>query len=149
MSQAPKNLLTSLTTILLLLFGTSPFYAQVNKGAIDLTGGRQLPIAIAPMKNLGSGGDQRGVSEGVADAIATDMKLSGWFRVVDRSAYIEGPQSGITAESFDFKNWTTIGAESLVKGGFSVQGDDLTVELRLFDVYQAKQLIGKRYTGKV
>jgi len=149
MSQVSKKLLTIFATIVLLVFGTSPFYAQVNKGAIDLTGGRQLPIAVAPLKNLGSGDERRGVSDGVADAIATDMKLSGWFRVIDRSAYIEGPQSGITAESIDFKNWTTIGAESLVKGGFTVQGDDLTVELRLYDVYQSKQLVGKRYTGKV
>jgi len=37
----------------------------------------------------------------------------------------------------------------LVKGGFSVQGDEVAVELRLFDVYQNKERIGKRYTGRV
>ena len=36
-----------------------------------------------------------------------------------------------------------------MKGGFSVQGDEVTVELRLFDVYQNKERIGKRYTGRV
>ena len=57
--------------------------------------------------------------------------------------------SGITLGTFDFKDWATIGAEGLVKGGFSVQGDEVAVELRLFDVYQNKERIGKRYTGRV
>ncbi len=136
------------TLLLVFLFSASPFHSAVVID-IDKPGGRVVPIAIAPLKNLGSGDDRSGVSAGVADAIANDMKLSGWFRVIDRSAYIEGPQSGITSDSFDFKNWTTIGAETLVKGGFTVLGDDLTVELRLFDVFQGKQLVGKRYSGKV
>jgi TolB protein len=132
----------------LVVFTAAPFHSAVVID-IDKPGGRIVPIAIAPLKNLGGAEDRRGVSEGVADALANDMKLSGWFRVIDRSAYIEGPQSGITADTFDFKNWTTIGAESLVKGGYSVQGDNLTIEMRLFDVYQGKQLVGKKYSGKV
>jgi len=143
-----KILVAGAALVLVFLLTAAPFYSAVVID-IDKPSGRVVPIAIAPLKNLGSGEDRRGVSDGVADAIANDMKLSGWFRVLDRSAYIEGPQSGITSDSFDFKNWSTIGAESLVKGGFTVQGDDLTVELRLFDVYQAKLLVGKKYTGKV
>jgi TolB protein len=143
-----KTLLAVCLSVLFLAFSAGRFYSAVVID-IDKPGGRVIPIAIAPLKNLASGDDRRAVSEGVADAIANDMKLSGWFRVIDRSAYIEKPQSGIVPGSFEFKNWTTIGAESLVKGGFTVEGDDLTVELRLFDVYQAKQLVGKKYTGKV
>jgi TolB protein len=144
-----RKLLVVIFTVLgTVFFYARPFYSQINKGTIE--GPRRIiAIAISPLKNLGSGDDKRGLSESVADAIGNDMKMSGWFRVLDRSAYIERPQeSGITLDSFDVKNWSTIGAESLVKGGYSVQGDDLTVELRLFDVYQAKQLAGKKYTGK-
>jgi TolB protein len=36
----------------------------------------------------------------------------------------------------------------LVKGGFSLDGEGLTVEVRLFDVAQRKQLGGKRYRGE-
>src|SRR5581483_9442137 len=142
-----RNFLFIASALIGILVFASPFYSAVVID-IDKPGGRIVPIAIAPLRNLSSGDDRSGISAGVADAIANDMKLSGWFRVIDRSAYIEGPQSGITPDSFDFKNWTTIGAETLVKGGFSVQGDELTVELRLFDVYQGKQLVGKKYTGR-
>jgi len=36
----------------------------------------------------------------------------------------------------------------LVKGGFQLNGSDLTVEFRLFDVVQGRLLTGKRYTGR-
>jgi TolB protein len=113
-------------------------------------GGKKFPVAVSPLRNLGGGADPARLSEGIADTIVHDLDLSGWFRVLDRSAYIESAQnSGITLGTFDFKDWSAIGAEGLVKGGFSVQGDEVTVELRLFDVYQNKERIGKRYTGRV
>jgi TolB protein len=145
-----RALLVSLIAALLTLgFFVRPFYPQV-KGLIVGPGAERSPVAVSPLKNLGPSEDKSRLSEGIADTIVYDLNLSGWFRILDRSAYIEPPQkSGITLGSFDFKNWSTIGAEGLVKGGFTVQGDELTVELRLFDVYQGKQIVGKRYVGKV
>jgi TolB protein len=129
-------------------FGTTPLYAQV-KGLIVGPGAERFPIAVSPLKNLGQV-DKRNLSQEIADIVARDMDLSGWFRVLDRSAYIEHSQrSGITLGSFDFLDWATIGAEALVKGGFEVKGENLVAEFRLFDVYQRKQIVGKRYTGKV
>jgi TolB protein len=120
-------------------------------GEIVGQGGRKFPVAVSPLRNLGaSTAESARLSTGIADAMVHDLELSGWFQVLDRAAYIENPQtSGITLGTFDFRNWSTIGAEGLVKGGFSVQGDELTVELRLFDVFQNKERIGKRYTGRV
>jgi TolB protein len=141
--------------ILLLVFVLSSFIcpravnAQV-KGDILGPGMPKYPIAVSPLRNAGTGGDQGRVSEGIADTIVYDLDLSGWFRVIDRSAYIEHPQkSGDTLGSFDFRDWSTIGAVGLVKGRFSVQGEELTVELRLFDVSQAKEIVGKRYAAGV
>ncbi len=119
-------------------------------GEIVGQGGRRFPIAVSPLKNLGANAaDASRISTGIADAMVHDLELSGWFRVLDRSAYIESPQSGITLGTFDFRDWSTIGAEGLVKGGFSIQGDEVVVELRLFDVFQNKETVGKRYTGRV
>ena len=128
--------------------GSLPLHAQV-KGTIVGPGSERYPIAISPLKNLAQKEDGGRLSEGIADVIARDLELSGWFRVLDRSAYIEPPQkSGITPGSFDFKDWSTIGAEGLVKGGYTLAGEELSVELRLFDVFQGKQIVGKRYVGK-
>lgn len=141
--------------LLFLIFGfllahTNSARAAVT-GEIVGQGGQKFPIAVSPLKILSAvSSDVARLSTGIADAMVHDLELSGWFKVLDRSAYIEDAQkTGITLGAFDFKDWSTIGAEGLVKGGFSVQGEDITVELRLFDVYQNKERIGKRYTGRV
>ncbi len=130
------------------LFLVGSLDAQV-RGLIVGPGAEKYPIAVSPLRNLDLGNDPGKLSEGIADTIAYDLDLSGWFRVLDRSAYIEHSQkTGITLGSFDFGDWSVIGAEGLVKGGFSVRGEELTVELRLFDVFQRKEVVGKRYTAR-
>jgi TolB protein len=119
------------------------------KGLIIGPGAERFPIAVSPLKNLGQDVDDKNLSEAIAGVVAHDMVLSGWFRMLDRSSYIEDPQrSGIRLGGFDFRDWSTIGAEALVKGGFEIKGETLVTEVRLFDVYQKKQIVGKRYTGK-
>ena len=139
--------------LLLMAFGTGHAASAPSgvTGEIVGQGGQRFPIAVSPLKNLGgNSAESARLSTGIADAMVHDLELSGWFKVLDRSAYMENAQtSGITLGTFDFKDWATIGAEGLVKGGFSVQGDEVAVELRLFDVYQNKERIGKRYTGRV
>jgi len=108
-------------------------------------GGAGIPIAISPLKNLG--GENQRLGETFADVVARDLDLSGYFKVIDRGAYIEGPDS-LSPEEINFQNWSLLGALALMKGGFSLDGDTLTVEVRLFDVAQRKQLGGKRYHGE-
>ncbi|MDH3445606.1 MAG: Tol-Pal system beta propeller repeat protein TolB [Deltaproteobacteria bacterium] len=139
--------LITLTIFVILVYAVAAD-AQV-RGEIIGPGSQKYPIAISPLRQIGTLGDPSGISTGIADSIVYDLELSGWFRTLDRGAYIESPQnSGDTIGTFDFKDWSTIGALGLVKGRFDVQGDDLTVELRLFDVAQSKELIGKRYVAK-
>lgn len=138
----------SLALLWLFLIGPSVGRAQV-KGVIVGPGAERYRMAVSPLKNLGQRDDGGRISVGIADTIVRDLELSGWFRVIDRAAYLEDPQkSGITLGTFDFRDWSTIGAEGLVKGGFTLQGEDLIVELRLFEVFQGKQIVGKRYEGK-
>jgi TolB protein len=108
-------------------------------------GGAGIPIAISPLKDLGGEGQRPG--EVFADVIARDLDLSGYFKIIDRGAYIEGP-SPLALEEINFQNWATLDAVALVKGGLSFDGEALTVEVRLFDVAQRKQLGGKRYRGE-
>jgi TolB protein len=107
-------------------------------------GGAGIPIALSPLKNLGGEGQRAG--EIFADVIARDLDLSGYFKVIDRGAYLEGPDP-LSPEEINFPNWSLLGAVALAKGGFSLEGDTLIVEVRLFDVSQRTQLVGKRYRG--
>ena len=128
------------------LLGTSsPAQAQIEI-TVPEPGGAGLPIALSPLANTSGGGDQRlGIT--FSDIIARDLDLSGVFRVIDRGAYLEGPQ-GVAPAEINFQEWSMLGALALVKGRVSVDGDTLTLEARLFDVAQRRQLGGKRYHGK-
>ena len=129
----------TVATALAVVGSASVAGAQV-RGTIIGPGATSYPIAVSPLKGNARDGDR------FADIVAKDLDLSGFFKVIDRSAYIENAQdSGVTAETIDFKDWSTIGALALVKGTVEGSGDDLTVEARLFDVAAAKQLAGKRY----
>jgi TolB protein len=132
--------------VFLVLISWSTFVRAQIRIDVPEPGGAGLPIALSPLKNLGNEGSQR-LGEEFADVIARDLDLSGVFRVLDRSVYIEGPEK-IGLEEINFQNWLSIGALVLSKGGFWLDGDNLTVEVRLFDVAQRKQLGGKRYRGE-
>jgi len=127
--------------------GAAVCEAQV-RGTIFGPGARSYPIAVSPLKNLAAGGPASVVANQFADIVGKDLTLSGYFKVLDRAAYIEKPESsGFTAESINFDNWSVIGALALVKGAYTLEGDNLTLEVRLFDVYQRRQLAGRRYHG--
>jgi len=120
--------------------------AQIRLKILE-PGGAGLPIAISPLASL-DGGEKGKLGEEFAEVVARDLDISGYFKVLDRDAYIQGPE-GLTLEEINFRNWSVIGALTLVKGVFSANGDGLTVEARLFDVAQRKQLGGRRYHGSV
>ncbi|MBI3303673.1 MAG: Tol-Pal system beta propeller repeat protein TolB, partial [Deltaproteobacteria bacterium] len=130
----------------MVLLGLPPSVPSQIRIDVPEPGGAGLPIAISPLKNLDGEGERK-LGEEFADVIARDLDLSGLFKPIERGAYIEGP-AGLSLEEINFQNWSVLGALALVKGGFSLDGDGLTVEVRLFDVAQRKQLGGKRYRGE-
>ena len=112
--------------------------AQV-RGTIVGPGATSFPIAVSPLKGGGEG-------TAFADIVARDLDLSGFFKVIDRAAYIENAESsGATSDTIDFQDWKTIGALALVKGTIDRGAEGVVIEARLFDVVEGKQLAGKRY----
>jgi TolB protein len=121
-----------------------PARAQVRSTIIG-PGVKRFPIAISPLKDVGAAG----TGDQFARVLGRDLELSGLFRVIPRDTYLEDAQSsGVTAESTNFDNWSVVGALALVKGSAERHSDDLTIEARLFDVGQRKQLAGRRFRGR-
>lgn len=132
-----------LTIACLLWFSTAS--AQVRSTIIG-PGVKRYAVAVSPFKDLGGAR-----SDGqFVQTLGRDLELSGLFRVIPRDTYLEDPQtSGVTAESINFDNWSVVGALAVVKGSVERNGDDLTIEARLFDVAQRKQLAGRRFRGRL
>ena len=116
------------------------------RGTIFGPGNRAFPMAVSPL-HAERAGDEA-LANQFADIVSRDLTLSGLVRIIPREQYIESAQdSGITADTINFGSWSVIGAVALTKGTLERDGDHLTVEARLFDVYQRRQLAGRRYRG--
>lgn len=108
---------------------------------------RAQPIAVSGFKNLG-GDDNHRVSETFGKVLMRDLTLSSFFRIIDPSSYIEDPQnSGYDIGQFNFGDWSSLGADYLVKGSVARDGDNIKVEALLFDVPQQRRMMGKKFTG--
>lgn len=107
---------------------------------------RVSPIAVPQLKDLGGDGDHK-VSSVFTATLVRDLKLSGFFRVIDPHAYIENSQSsGYDVGQFNFADWSSINAEFLVKGAVK-RGAKVSVEVMLFDVGQQRRMMGRKYVG--
>lgn len=131
--------------LVLLLSGGTAFgkvYIDIDSPAFQ-----QFPMAIPDFKNMHSD-KQNDLSEKFPRILSSKLSLTGYFRIIDRKAYIEDQDmAGITAETTDFADWSAIGAEFLVKGGYAETPEGISIELRLFDVVDGKLLTGKKYWG--
>ena len=116
----------------------APAHAQV-RGTIVGPGETAFPIAVEPLS--GSGGDA--CTSRFVGTLARDLDLSGLFRVLDIAAGAAGGGSG----TVDYGAWASTGARMLVSGTCALDGDDVTIEARLHDVAEQRQLGGKRYQG--
>jgi TolB protein len=129
--------------------GVSTADAQV-RGTISEPGERKFPIAVSPLKSLSSDAETTTQATKFADIVASDLTMSGFFRVIPRASYVEPPDtSGVTDADINFDNWSVIGALTLVKGSLQRENNAVALEARLFDVYQRRQLLGRRYRGEL
>src|SRR5216683_3065063 len=108
---------------------------------------RAQPIAVSAFKNLG-GDDTHNVSDTFDKVLTRDLTLSSFFRILDPASYIEDAQiSGFNIGQFNFGDWSSLGADYLVKGSATRDGDQIKVEALLFDVPQQRRIMGKKFSG--
>jgi TolB protein len=138
----------------LLVSGVCMIFHVSHAGAklyIDITSPsmRRISVAVPDFKHLGSTGEHPELSGELAAIIANDFELSGYFNSLDKGSFIEGPDAGISGDSINFKDWSVIGAELLLKAGYECIGQQLKVEARFFEVFSGNQVYGKRILGLV
>ena len=113
--------------------------------AVEVTapGNRQLKLAIELPRNLDSASTSTMSSE-MGEVITFDMNMSGVIAAETR------PQTALSGGSLStttYKPWAAAGFDLLVRSEYSVKGDDLSVEFRLFNVVNGTMVTAKRYLG--
>ena len=102
-----------------------------------------FPIAVPQLCDTADGGS---ISQDIATTIIKDLELSGIFKVIPASSYLE--EAGkCNLNDVNFSDWSVIGTEGLVKGKLSRVDAGLQYELILYDVNRKMGVAGKRYTA--
>jgi len=137
-----------------LLIGPMFCFAQSDKDQydyIDISNPflRKIPLAVPLFKIENETGEEKRLSNSSAELLAASLEFTGYFKLLDRGAFLFDPQKdGILTPQVNFANWTVIGAELLITGLFKEVDGNITMELRLFDTFKARRIVGKKYTGK-
>src|SRR5512133_3477891 len=92
-----------------------------------------LPIAVAPFQG-------EGAAE-IADAVRSDLALSGLFDVLDPKGFLADPAEGYAAPSIRFARWADVGADGLAKGRVRRAGADLEGDLHLYEVRAGREVL--------
>jgi TolB protein len=115
----------------------------VVTGSIFGPGSQTLAVAVVPLESkTGAAG---GLGGDFARVLSRDLDLSGYFKLLDPRTFVES--AGVAPEAIDFVGWAAIGAQELVKGTIETEGDTATVEVRLFDVAERRDVpeAGRRF----
>lgn len=129
----------------------APAAAQETYQYIDIRNPflRKIPLAVPLFKNMNDSARGADSARKAVELMTGSLDFTGYFKIMDRSAFLFDPQkSGVAATDINFQNWTVIGAELLITGIFEQTGDSVQMELRLFDTFKGRQVIGKRYAGQ-
>ena len=127
----------TLVLFMILALGLSaPAQAELR---IDVTRGNVEPLPIAINDFTGTP-----VAKQISDVVAADLQRSGLFRTIPSSSFIE---RGLAVDGTPrFADWRSINAQAMVVGRVNAEGNNLTVEFRLWDVLAEGQMIGRRFT---
>jgi TolB protein len=128
-------------TLAILILSASTGWARVY---IDITKPftRKLPLAMPSFSPLPGAGVNKLAAEG-ARILISDLDFTGLFEMIDKGAYLER----VTGEKITYKAWSRVGAELLITGFYRISGASMTLNMRLYDITEQKQLIGKQYNG--
>ncbi len=133
-------------SLILFAFPGSSFarlYLDINAPEIQ-----KFRIAIPDFNDISKQNRHPEISQKLTKVIANDLDLSGYFSLIDKEAFLAGQGDTLTPGNIRFKDWTVIGAELLLVGKYTLIGKSLEVEMRLYDVFSGRQILGKRAFGE-
>ena len=137
--------MTRLLALMLAFCLTGPVLAQ-GPLQIIITDGVIEPLPFAAPTFQAETGDAGQLAADISRVVAEDLVGTGLFRQIGPDAFISTVNS--FADPVAYADWRAINAQALVTGAVSVQGDQLVVKFRLYDVFaggelgEGQQLVG-------
>ncbi|MEC3859697.1 Tol-Pal system beta propeller repeat protein TolB [Mesobacterium sp. TK19101] len=132
------RILALLIAALAMLGAALPALAQNGPLRLEITEGVIEPMPYAVPDFVPENPAAAQMAEQLARVVADDLTGTGLFREIPRQAHI----STITSFSspVQFADWKTINAQALISGAVTVNGTQLVVKFRVYDVFAGTEL---------
>lgn len=126
---------------------------QINVGEAKV---RKSLLALTPLLHLGAPSPDPNIKKAGVDIFNTlqnDLDVSSYFQMISANAFLEDtskvglrPAPG-EPNGFDFAKWKQIGAEFLIRAGYTVSGSNLNLKTFVYNVNRAELVLGREYNG--
>lgn len=131
-----KRLLTLLVALML----AGPVLAQGGPLRLTITDGVIEPISFAvPNFEAETPAAQQAAFD-ISRLVVQDLAGTGLFREVPAAAFIT--QISSFTQPVSFPDWRAVNAQALIVGAVAVNGDQLVVKFRLYDVFSGQEMGG-------
>jgi TolB protein len=115
-------------------------------------------VALPPLQfegNPSSTSNYQSIGAEIFRVLQNDMLVSSYFQFINQTAFLEDvahtsirPAPG-DPKGFKFDSWKQIGAEFLIRGSYTVSGDQLSLEVITYHVPRANVVLAKKYKGNL
>jgi TolB protein len=142
----PGLMLRTVLALMVVLAGALAASAQGGPLRLTITDPNiePLPFAIPTFEAETAGAE--GLASEITEVIAADLAGTGVFRRIPASSFVSTPTS--FAQPVAYVDWRTINAQALITGAVAVNGDQVTVKFRLYDVFSGQELgAGQQLVG--
>lgn len=110
-----------------------PLQLTITDGVIE-----PLPFAIPSFQAETAGSEQ--LANDITRLVAQDLVNTGLFREIGQEAFISQPAA--FGAPLAYADWRAINAQAVIGGAVSVNGDQVAVKFRLYDVFSGEELGG-------
>lgn len=139
--------------IFCLLFSVTGIAADQAYIKVGDAKAKKSNLAFPFFNNLGANntGEATAAAGDIFVTAKKDLELSTYFQLIAKEAFLEDPAKTSLKPApadpygFKFEPLKSIDAEFLIRAGYSVAAKEMTVEMFLYHVGDAKLIIGKRY----
>jgi TolB protein len=131
--------------LLVAIFSTSSSFAADR--AYIAVGGAKIKKTVLAFPDIKIEGDTSGIAKSVQETVSNDLLFMDMFKFLGAGAFVEPATAGISLDSFKLSDWSSIGAEFVIKARVAPEGGNVALEGYLYDVSGAKQVLGKKYVA--
>jgi TolB protein len=91
--------------------GGARIFIDINSPSVQ-----KIKIAIPDFRDTSQSREQPDLAAALPGVISNDLDLSGYFIPMDKTAFLEENKAAFTVDEIKFRDWSTIGADLLLKG---------------------------------